>query len=368
MSAEQAQIVGLPDTAENRVLIADINSAAARSRKAEPGDRLDIARFEALATRLEQLAVNDPQAPRTAVAVPGQSAEVLLFGSDQRDWSPSLPAGVRAAALDTVAAGRLPVLVLHPLTEGDPVGGGDPVPAAGPATRWDSDGVGGRKAVEARFRAQLNGAAGAAGGDRVPISPSGIQNSVVTEALREFAGQVPGSVRVNAPVEYRDGSRSARAFPLRSLPLKDQLPAASLELRFALLSIRHTEMDAVVDGAWLRNAEVSRPRPAGQTDDLVYDITRAQLAELCRGQSHVRLYLYQTGLETAVVGFYKAVTDHLLGYPRSVSVQPMYYETPRGPKPGQRNPEKRVKDQDRLSREPVVEQGALFRKGTPWTM
>ena len=65
MSAEQALIVGLPDTAANRALVAETTSAAARSRKAEPGDRLDIARFEALATRLEQLAINDPHAPRT---------------------------------------------------------------------------------------------------------------------------------------------------------------------------------------------------------------------------------------------------------------------------------------------------------------
>ena len=65
----------------------------------------------------------------------------------------------------------------------------------------------------------------------------------------------------------------------------------------------------------------------------------------------MRLYLYQTGLETAVVGFYKALADHLLRYPRSVSVQPMYYEAPRG-----------------RSRGPVGEQSALFRKGTPWTV
>lgn len=362
MSAEQALIVGLPDTAAHRALIAEITSAAARSRKAEPGDRLDIARFEALATRLEQLAINDPDAPRTPVTVPGPSAEALLFGADQRDWSPSWPADVRTAAAGTVAAGRLPVLVILPLKEGSTAGSGDPVPAAEPAMRWDSDGIRGRKAVEARFRAQLAEASAAPDG-RVPISPSGIQNFVVTETLREFSGQVPGGRRVDVPVEYRDGSRSAHTFPLRSLPLKEQLPAASLELRFALLSIRHTEMDAVVDGAWLRNAEVSRPRPAGQTDDFVYDITRAQLAELCRGESHVRLYLHQTGLETAVVGFYKALAGHLLRYPRSVSVQPMYYEAPRPPKPG-----KQGQNRDRPSRESVVEQSALFRKGTPWTM
>lgn len=363
MSAEQAMIVGLPDTPANRGLIADINSAAARSRKAEPGDRLDIARFEALATRLEQLAVNERGAPRTPVAVPAGPAEALLFGANQRDWSPSLPAEVRAAAANSVAAGRLPVLVVLPLAEGSRADGGDPVTAAGPAARWDSDGLRGREAVEARFRAQLAAAVGGAGGDRVAVSPSGIQNAVVTEALREFVASEPGSARVDASVEYRDGSRSAHPFPLRALPLRGQLPAASLELRFALLSIRHTEMDAVVDGAWLRNAEVSWPREAGQTDDFVYDITRVQLAELCRGESHVRLSVYQTGLETAVVGFYKALTDHLLRSPRSVSVQPMYYEAPAQPRNG-----KRDKHQDRSPHRPAAGQGTLFRRGTPWAM
>ena len=166
------------------------------------------------------------------------------------------------------------------------------------------------------------------------------------------------------PVEYRDGSRSAHPFPLRALPLKGQLPACSLELRFALLSIRHTEMDAVVDGAWLRNAEVSRPRPAGQTDDLVYDITRSQLAELCRGEAHVRLYLYQTGLETAVVGFYKALVDHLLSHPGSVSVQPMYYEAPRAPRRGHSTPSRAhgavgVTRSGRRGKQPVPEGDAM---------
>ena len=103
------------------------------------------------------------------------------------------------------------------------------------------------------------------------------------------------------------------------------------------------------------------PGPAGQTDDLVYDTTRAQLAELCRGERHVRLYLYQTGLETAVVGFYKALADHLLRYP-GIGVGPadVLREAWRRA-PGRRRPRP-------AAREPVTEQSALFRKGTPWTM
>jgi hypothetical protein len=374
MSSERAFVVGLPDDTENGALVADISSAAARSRKADPGDRLDIARFEALATRLEQLAANDAHAPKIEVAVPVLAAESLLFGSNRDVWSRALPTEVLDAAAAMISVGRLPVLVLQPLTIGI-TPQFHPVQADEPARRWDSGGKLGRRAVEARFRAQIEEALSGTAARRAAISPSGIQNPVVTEILREFAEQVSGTSRADVPVEYRDGSRAAHPFPLRALPLKTQFPVASSELRFALLSIRHAEMDAVVHGAWLRNAEVSRPRPAAQTDDLVYDISRRQLAELCRLEDHVRLYMYQTGLETAVVGFYKALTDHLLAHPGSVSVQPMYYESAANPA--------RIRQLPRSSRPapqradllaattppaPVVAESAPFRRGTPWAM
>ena len=264
-------------------------------------------------------------------------------------WSPTLPAGVRAAAAALVAAGRLPVLVVLPLMEGDTGCRGDPAPRRARRRGWDSDGVrggqGGRGAVP---RAARRGRSARRTATACPSRRAASRTPWSPRCSASSPTRCPAACGSTSRSSTGTGPRSAHAFPLRSLPLKGQLPAASLELRFALLSISHTEMDAVVDGAWLRNAEVSRPRPAGQTDDLVYEITCAQLAELCRGESHVRLYMYQTGLETAVVGFYKAVTDHLLRYPRSVSVQPMYYEAPRGPKPREKNPEKRGRDQDRL--------------------
>ena len=86
-------------------------------------------------------------------------------------------------------------------------------------------------------------------------------------------------------------------------------------------------MDTVVHGAWLRNSQVSQQRPAAQTDDLVYDLSRQQLFALtAKGNRPIRVHMYQTGFEPAVVGFYRALTDHLLEFPRSVAVQPMYYQ------------------------------------------
>ncbi|MBQ1065216.1 hypothetical protein [Micromonospora sp. D75] len=353
MATEAAYLAGVVKDDTLARLIEDIESAASRARKAEPGDRTDIARFEALMTRLEQRAAGVDRAGRLPLPDPAAYAEVTLVGDDPARWPGEMPASVRAAATAIVARGLVPVLVVEPLDAGVTARPGDAQSAPDPAERWDAGGARGRRAVEARFRAQICEAL--SGPKPRPIAPSGINNSVVTEMLREFADAEPGVPARRVPVEYRDGSRSANPMPLRALPLRGQLEPSDLTLRFALLSIRHTEMDAVVDGAWLRNAEISRPRPAAQTDDLVYDITRQQLDELARHGSRVRLDLYQTGLETAVVGFYKALADHLLAHPRSVAVQPMYYDgaSPAG-------------ERDRSAG--ITVDSAPFRKGTPWTM
>ncbi|WP_206487890.1 hypothetical protein [Rhodococcus sp. KRD162] len=390
MSTERAWVIGLPNDPWTNSLVNDIRSASDRARKAEPGDRVDIARFEALATRLELAAMSHLDGRRISVALP-HCGPTMLFGQDSGNWSSGLSADIVDAASGLVSEGLVPVLLAASYAPGDTaaafLGGAD-----APAETWAADsGVFGGRAVEARFRAQIVEALNPGTDRRVPISPSGINHAIVTEILREFVASQPGSSKTNAPVEYRDGSKSAHPFPLRALPILDNLPPASLDLRFALLSIRHTEMDAVVNGAWLRNAEISRPRPAALTDDLVYDISLRQLGELCRNETHVRLRMYQTGLETAVVGFYRALTTHLMMFPGSVSVQPMYYvaapnpkktSTEGGNKPGvsagsgrgDRNPRSPNGDVDcaggrdvdsAQGQSPVIET-STFRKGTMW--
>ena len=82
--------------------------------------------------------------------------------------------------------------------------------------------------------------------------------------------------------------------------------------------------------------------------------------------------MYQTGLETAVVGFYKALTDHLVAHPRSVSVQPMFFEgapkTPQHAGNGRQNGSKGNGSKTGSAEASVVTESAMFRKGTPWTM
>lgn len=383
MTVERALLVGVTRTPSVDELVADIGSAADRARKAEPGERGDIVRFEALSTQLELLAQCEAS---TGLGVPIEGDDIaqlpaFLKGSPTT-WPDTLPHSLRAQANVMASDGLLPVVLASALNVGQRPDAAMRTSPPEPAKVWRSpDDVRGREAVEKRFTDQIAAAIADRpdeSGQASAISPSGIQNPIVTETLREFVELKSGEPPCLVPVEYRDGSRSAHPFALRSLHLRpieagDDIDGHyDLELRFSLLSIRHTEMDAVVDGSWLRNAQISRPRPAAQTDDLVYDITRRQLGALATGTTSVLIHLYQTGLEPAVVGFYKALADHLLAHPGSVAVQPMFYCGGRGPRHGQRGPKNR-RNQDRQRPEqtahtPVVVDGAPFRKGRPWMM
>ena len=339
MSAEQSVLVAVPRTKIVAGLVHDIVSAW-RADKADSGDRTDVVRYEALCVRLEALAERalDDGAEYLELGVspvgPGYSFEDAEFRADPSRLSSRLSADqqVRVAQWGD---GVTVIELRRALQLGQTSEPEDRLVAPHPADAWRAQGdAAGARAVEQRFRSQIKAILSASPGDRQTrddaINPSGINNRIITETLRDFVG---GSTdrRVDASVSYRDGSRASHAFPLRCLPLVAAGPrTADLTLHLALLSIRHAEMDPVVDGAWLRNAEASRPRPAGLTDDFVYETSRAQLDWLTeKGEKRVLLYIYQTGLDTAIVGFYRAVLIHLIDHPYSVSVVPMFFTAPR---------------------------------------
>jgi hypothetical protein len=364
MSLEVTRLIAVPLTAGVAELLGDIDSAAARAAKADPADRSDIVRYEALSVQLELAALaaaDRGDAAFTTVPAPAPDGVHGFLRPGDR-VSPELDAGeARRHVASWLEDGHAVVCVCCPLEPGVAAPGAraEPTPAPPPAQVFRADeGLTGRRAVEDRFRKQCAGALSTdAAGRRPVISPSGIQHAIVTEILREHVEAVDGGGRVDVQVKYRDGSSATNPFPLRALTMGGRLPPADLTLRLALLSIRHTEMDVVVDGSWLRNAEVSRPRRGGQTDDIVFEISRAQLAELTQsGTRRLRLYLYQTGLEAAIVGFYRAVTQHMLKHPRTLSVVPMYHQAP--PRPG--------KNRRKPSKDTVVQTRAPFREGAPW--
>ncbi len=186
--------------------------------------------------------------------------------------------------------------------------------------------------------------------DAITLSQSGVSRSVnfsnqphnvITEVLNEFAYSPSGKVEspVYVPVIYSDGSQ-AKPFPLLCLASRDDNDLDVLSqvpvLTATLLSMRHLALDHEVDMAWLRNREVSKSRTFSETDEFCYVQTQRQLME-SRVGGGLRLHIYQTGFQPAVVGFYRAVVEELLfraGQPPSLQVTPLYYKGKAGYRSG----------------------------------
>ena len=361
MTVERSVLVAVPRTERTSGLVRDIISAARRATKADPGDRGDVIRYETLSVQLETLAAQEFASGTQHSLLPdplpddaGYCFDDTLITDDPARLSLRLPDALAATVAGWLTGATVVELRL-PLEIGATALSTAGVSAPDAAQPWRVSGdVSGSRAVEQRFRFQLEAViAGASSETKTrgdSIDPSGVNNRIITQTLYDFLEGTPDS-KVEAPVTYRDGSEASNPFPLRCLPLSRSLPtvAPDLELHLALLSIRHTEMDPVVDGAWLRNAEVSRPRPAALTDDFVYETSRTQLTYLSEeGRLSLLLHIYQTGLDTAIMGFYRAVVDHLLDHPYSLSVVPMYFASE--------------------SSSPGLVHKAPFRPGKPWTM
>lgn len=313
MTSEALRVVAVSGPAAH--LAADLHrrsrAALVRAQKATPGDRTDFIRHELAQAQLEALAVaahNNGEPTVWAPPLTGQTWSALL------EDDTLIPEAVLRQVHDLRSAGHVILAVAYPFITGPTptplIEGGGPL---SPARRFtEGKGLGPVEAVRARFRHQVATVARSGHADPIePIIPSGVSNSVLTETFREFAATSSDREPLWAPIAYRDGS-TAKAFALGALPMPaDSVPATvddttwmitERTLRMTLLSIRHVELDSIVDGAWLRNTLVSRPRPQAQTDDLVYQTTREQLERLTT-RAPVNLMIFQTGLEPAVTGF-----------------------------------------------------------------
>ncbi|GAB3428482.1 hypothetical protein [Flindersiella endophytica] len=322
MTVERALLVRVPGDSAVAALLADIRGAYARAAKALPGDRTDISRYELVSSQLEILAHRAYAAGAATLSIPTSDVDSTAVVESLTD--PRLPQVASTAIDEWIRSGDVAVELRRPFNAGSTEHKAAPVPARSPADRWLAPtGVVGKRAVALRFRQQvesvLDGAPGAV------VSPGGVSHGVITEVLREYVTRAGRPVQ--APIVYRDGSE-ARPFPLRATQMVEDIPTRLwTELRFALLSIRHIEMDVEVDGAWLRNADISRLRPAGETDELAFELSCRQLGQLCE-TGPCLIYMYQTGLQPAIVGFYRAVTLHLIKNPNSLAVVPMFFRQP----------------------------------------
>jgi hypothetical protein len=163
-------------------------------------------------------------------------------------------------------------------------------------------------------------------------------HDVITEVLNKLvyvpAGQVAQPAKIR--VVYADGTE-AEPFPLFCLPRYTTSALAKISpLRVALMSMRHPELDPDIDFCWFRNREVSRTRTLAETDDFCYQTSLEQLRD-CLKQGPLRLSLYHTGFEPAVLGFYRAVVtllrDHTFKQ-KHIHVTPYYFRGNANYQPG----------------------------------
>lgn len=300
MSSERSFDVAIPRADEQRVRELQRSALAAldRHRHAPIGDRTEANRLEHIHAAIDEIAF--AELDRVVRGHPSSASSDPIV---RLVWPFAI-----GATTQPVAAGRAR-------------------PAAA-IFRSEHDKPTRRTAVEERFTSKLRRAVrGSSGGGLVePINPSDIPNRVLSETLRQFFAKDATVNTIEVPVVYKDGS-SARPLPLRSVELSDAEPGDGRQvLALTLLSIRHMEMDVKVEGAWLRNREISLRRPAGQTDELVYQQSQQQFAALAADE-RIELHLYQTGLPPANVGFYRALVDHhLYNRGKNIAVIPWYFE------------------------------------------
>lgn len=162
-----------------------------------------------------------------------------------------------------------------------------------------------------------------------PVNLSNPFHPQITETLREFSYKQDRKKENEwIRVVYGDGSES-EPFPLFQLNEVDRSKIAEIneypELKVSLISMRHLEQDAFVNLAWFKNQQASRPQKFAETEKYCSEVTVAQLDEL---EKPVKIHLYQTGLQPAVVGFFRGLVTWKLTHPdvsQQVVVIPQYH-------------------------------------------
>ncbi|MCX7387315.1 MAG: hypothetical protein NTX48_11670 [Planctomycetales bacterium] len=187
----------------------------------------------------------------------------------------------------------------------------------------------GRKKMAERFRISIEHSLPIGGKVNLSDQPHEVGTEVLAEFLFAGGSRTAGNVRVI----YADGSE-ARPFPLCALPKpsvtttpKIEPVEGVIELKLALMSMRHLELDPFVERAWYRNKEVSVTRPLAESDEFCFQYSVRELAELrdvYKGHQ-VMIRMFHTGFEPAAVGFYRAVAKELKSRRGWLRVLPHYY-------------------------------------------
>jgi hypothetical protein len=145
-----------------------------------------------------------------------------------------------------------------------------------------------------------------------PFPVQGVSNRRLAQLLFRLAHGDRGEIRF----AFGDGSVST-SFPLP--PLAPPIGQAEWSLArrplvpVGLISRRHPVMDREVELYLLRNAQVRATEGSSDCELLAYDETRRFLDDAldAAGDRGLLVELYQTGLEPAVIGFWRAACDTL---------------------------------------------------------
>ncbi len=168
------------------------------------------------------------------------------------------------------------------------------------------------------------------------IDVSNQSHNIIVETLHDFvySEYIQDALPLKTDIVYSDGSRS-KDFPLHCLPQRSITPQSALQnaysLRASLISMRHLEMDTLVDVAWLLNRDIADVLKRGEAGKKLatvemfsYQQTLQQLHTLLTGGS-LKILLFQTGFQPVVIGFYRALIEVLREY---INQEPLLQVTP----------------------------------------
>lgn len=135
------------------------------------------------------------------------------------------------------------------------------------------------------------------------------RHAAITRSLRKFVydAEFKGC---ELPVVFKDGSRPP-AFPVGCLSEPEPFETSQDRVIYAgLMSMRHPELDYLVDFYVTRNQELVREASMADEEQLAFERTVA-LLDVRELDDGAEVRVLHTGLEPMVVGFYRGVVDIL---------------------------------------------------------
>lgn len=144
-----------------------------------------------------------------------------------------------------------------------------------------------------------------------PMNMSTPPHTEITEALHRWTYMHGKSGGLK--IEYNDGTGVKKPFPVGVLWKPDEgwdwRPKRVHHLHVGTLSFRHVDYDRHVDLYLIRDKETRRLLQR-DIEEMAYErMYRLLGASELQGESYISVY--QTGLESLIVGLYRALTEHL---------------------------------------------------------